>query len=375
MKRSWLSVLIIVAVLGLLTVFLGLQYRWLSAASEAERDRMQKRVETDTARFAEEFNREMQAAYYNFQTGADIWKASDWSAFNERYDFWKERTQYPELIREIYFIDKNPGTQPLKYDVGRRTFDASETTAELESLRTLFADENNFRSVYSDTFAMVLPIFSGPDRIEHVALKIQEHTGTPSMVRMPEKFGWLVIQLDEAVIRDRILPQLSAKYFPDGDYRLLVADKDNRSIFNLGESTAHSDATAAMFDLSPDNLMFFANRELLPRSTEVHKRSVVVNQRVESHTFEAKTSDGKTGTFKVQMQQPGRPGQTAKLRTPMFSGETASKGDPWTLSVQHTAGSIDAFVRAERDKSFLIGLGVYLLLVRSEERRVGKECR
>src|SRR5688500_11694734 len=356
MKRSWLSVLIIVAVLGLLTVFLGLQYRWLSAASEAERDRMQKRVETDTARFAEDFNREMQAAYFNFQTGADIWKTPDWSAFNERYDFWKERTQYPELIHEVYFVDKNPGAQALKYDAGRRTFEASETPSELESLRALFADENNFRSVYSDNFAMVLPIFAGPDRIEHVVLRRKEKNGAPVMLRTPEKFGWIVILLDESVIKDRILPQLSAKYFPDGDYKLLVADKDNRSIFNLGESTTPSDARAAMFDLSPDNLMFFADREMLPRTTEIHKSSVVVDDRVESHTFEARTSDGKTGTFKVERKQPGEKG---KPRTPMFAGEAEAKGDLWTLRVQHTAGSIDAFVRAERDNSFLIGLGVY----------------
>ncbi|MEO8041866.1 MAG: HAMP domain-containing sensor histidine kinase, partial [Acidobacteriota bacterium] len=35
----------------------------------------------------------------------------------------------------------------------------------------------------------------------------------------------------------------------------------------------------------------------------------------------------------------------------------------WTLRVQHVTGSIDAFVRNERNKSFALGLGIYLLLV------------
>src|SRR5215212_4196221 len=116
MKRTWFSFLIVGGVLGLLTLFLGLQYRWLSEVSEAERERMQKRVETDTKRFAEDFDREMQAVYYNFQTDAAIWRTSDWAEFNERYDFWRERTVYPELIRAIYYFDKDPGSAPLKYD-------------------------------------------------------------------------------------------------------------------------------------------------------------------------------------------------------------------------------------------------------------------
>src|SRR5215216_5261131 len=99
MKRSWISALVIGSVLVLLTLFLGLQYKWLSEVSEAERERMQKRVETDASRFGEDFDREMQAAYYNFQTGAAVWKESEWDEFNARYDFWKQRTSYPELIR------------------------------------------------------------------------------------------------------------------------------------------------------------------------------------------------------------------------------------------------------------------------------------
>ena len=59
MKRSWTSIIFVAGILGLLTLFLGLQYRWMSEANEAERERMQKRAETDVARFAEDFNREM----------------------------------------------------------------------------------------------------------------------------------------------------------------------------------------------------------------------------------------------------------------------------------------------------------------------------
>src|SRR5687768_118225 len=139
MKRSWISILIVGGVLGLLTLFVGLQYKWLSAAGEAERERMQKRVESDAARLAEDFNREMQAAYFNFQTNPETWRSSAWHEFNERYDFWKERTAHPELIRDIYFFAKEPGIPSLKYDATKRSFDSTEIGSDLENLRTRFA--------------------------------------------------------------------------------------------------------------------------------------------------------------------------------------------------------------------------------------------
>ena len=49
---------------------------------KAERERMHKRAESDAVRLAEDFNREMHAAYFNFQTGAETWKKSDWTEFN-----------------------------------------------------------------------------------------------------------------------------------------------------------------------------------------------------------------------------------------------------------------------------------------------------
>ena len=47
-----------------------LQYRWLGQISDAERDRLQSRLRDDTNRFAEDFNREIQSVYFNFQIDA-----------------------------------------------------------------------------------------------------------------------------------------------------------------------------------------------------------------------------------------------------------------------------------------------------------------
>jgi len=68
MKRtSWPTIGIVSGVVGLLTVFMALLYSWQQAASVAEREQLQRRAEADTKMFADEFNREIQGAFFNFQ--------------------------------------------------------------------------------------------------------------------------------------------------------------------------------------------------------------------------------------------------------------------------------------------------------------------
>ncbi|HEX6278534.1 MAG TPA: HAMP domain-containing sensor histidine kinase [Pyrinomonadaceae bacterium] len=357
MKRSWISILIVAGVIGLLTLFVGLQYRWLTEVSAADRERMQKRVETDTARLAEDFNREMQAVYFNFQTDAGVWKDANWGEFNQRYDFWKERTAYPELIRAIYFLPSQADGKTLKYDPANRAFDASETTAELESLRSRFTDEN-FRPVYEDVFAMVLPVYEHDKQIERIVFRRSSEPGA-AVLKLPERFGWLVVLLDEAVIKERVLPELVARYFADG-YRVSVSDRSGQNVFAANGTTTSADASAPMFNVSPDNLMFFTGRDALPRVMREHKNGLVIDQhRVESHTFTRTDENGKTGTFQLELKQA----DGKNPRKTMMAGTSQAGSEPWTLNVQHTEGSIDAFVKSERNKSLAIGLGIYALLV------------
>jgi signal transduction histidine kinase len=358
MKRSWFSFLVVGGVLVLLTLFLGLQYKWLSEVSDAERERMQKRVETDARRFAEDFDREMQAAYYNFQTGANVWKASEWEEFNARYDFWKERTAYPELIRDIHFFSKQTDAKVLKYDPAKRAFEPVEIGPELEDLYKRVIAEENTRTLYDDEFAMVLPIYEDDRRIERLVVKRVDHPA-PAVLDMPEKYGWLIIRLDESTVKNRVLPDLATKYFPENDYKIAVVNKSDQTEFSTQPVSA-DDATAKMFNMSPDNLFFFGNRDALPKMTGERRSGILIDRKVESHTFARTESiNGSTGSFDIQLRQPGEKG---KLRTAMIA-TTGANAAPWTLRVQHVTGSIDAFVRNERNKSFALGLGIYLLLV------------
>jgi signal transduction histidine kinase len=364
MKSSWATSLAVGGVLLLLTLFLGLQYNWLRQASDAESERMQKRVETDTKNFADEFNREIQAAYFNFQTEAVSWETANWTEFNERYDYWKGKTQYPELIRDFVFFGKTPG-DTLRYNFEKRSFEATEAPEELRALRTRFENEASFKPFYEDAYVLVMPVHDQEKRFERILIE-RTKEGIPPILHMPERRGFLMIVLDQTAITNRILPDLAKKYFDDGDFRLDVKNNSDGTVFQSARGVSGPDASAPLFSLSPD-MLFFTDRGILSRFGNEQKPGVVVNQRIESHTFSRteSSSDGtKSGTFKIEVQ-PGNPamrGEKTKTQTSVIAS-TSNNNDPWKLNVQHVSGSIDKFTRDEFNKSFAIGLGVYLLLV------------
>ena len=101
MRASWFTAGSVAVIVGLLTVFMALLYNWQLAASVAEREQMQRRAEADTKMFADEFNREIQGAFFNFQVDATRVANGDGTEIAERYDHWKQNTAYPDLIESI----------------------------------------------------------------------------------------------------------------------------------------------------------------------------------------------------------------------------------------------------------------------------------
>ena len=101
MHRSWFPITLVILLLGLLALLATLQYRWLGQISDGERERLQNRLQIDTRRFAEDFNREIQNAYFNFQLTSEVWRDKNWNAFNQRVDFWRGKTAYPNLIKNF----------------------------------------------------------------------------------------------------------------------------------------------------------------------------------------------------------------------------------------------------------------------------------
>lgn len=365
MRGSWVTTFAVSGVIILLTVFLGLQYKWLEQAGEAERERMQRRVEADTRNFANDFNRELQSAYFSFQTDPVGWEKGDWAEFGQRYDFWRSKAQYPELIRELVYFRKGY-SQPFRYDPSSSSFVAIPTNPEIENLRSKIEGERVFRSYLDEERALVMPIHKAERVGDHMIFR-RTRTADPPTAEMPESIGFLAIRLDSSVLTERLLPGLAAKHFPEGNFRISVTDQAGAAVYQPFGAITGSDAKAGLIDLAPDNVLLLSNRGMWSQfMADKAASGITVNERIESKTFthsETTPEGTKTGTFTVQLK-PGKAnlGENVKSRTSVLAA-ARNGGDPWTLNVAHTSGSIDAFTRGEFIQSFVIGMGVYLLLV------------
>jgi len=365
MKRSWITYLIFACFAGLLVLLGGLQYRWLSQISESDGEKAHKRVQEQAGRYAEDFNREIQSAYFNFQTDAESWKNRDWNAFNERYKFWLDKTAYPELITDFYFFDTNSDAPPLRFDQASRTFGETTETANLTDLRRRFSDDKTFKPVYEDSYTLVLPIHDiGKHdigkKVERVVLRPHVPEGG-FLEKMPLKYGWLVIKLDPAVIKEKLIADLNSKYFGDGEFLTSVTDRSGEPVFQAAKMVT-TDATAPLLDLSPENFIFYANKDLMePLKREAGEKhaDVILSSRVETHSFNRVQSTGDDkGTVTVEIKGDSRP------RTSVFTATTDSArgNSPWTLNVQHSSGSLDGFMAASMRRNLAIGFGLLFLL-------------
>ncbi len=351
MRRSWFSIITVAVLLGLLVLLAALQYKWLGQISDREREHLHTRLNADTKRFAEDFNREIQNAYFNFQLPSKSWREKNWVEFAKRYEFWKEKTEYDALITDFYFVELGAEEKLSRYNKEKNAFEPARWNAELDALKPRFAGDS-FAPIAEEIPALLMPVHDEHEGIKRILARSENPIPRPMDLK---KYGVLIVRLDADVIKNEILPALARKYFSGSDganYELAVSNKTGEPVFETQKLSA-SDASAKLFDLSPDTFTFFSNKEALSSIKSERKQMVFSQLETKVNPADAKEK-GQT-----QVELKVLEGDT-KPRIRMFeSGETPGA---WTLNVQHTDGSLDQFIANTRRKNLAISFGILSLL-------------
>ncbi len=358
MKRTapWISIGIVAAIVGLLTVFMALLYNWQQAASVAEKEQLQRRVEADAKAFADQFNREIQGTFFNFQVDPVRVENGDASEIAERFDYWKKNSAYADLIKEM--IAFTGDHEPRRFDETTQSFVSITADETVERLRKQLASEPRTGPIMGGGYTLAVPLHAAEEKLQKIVIR-RKVEATEIPMDLPKPNGHIVVFLNESVIREKMLPDLAAKHFPNGDFNVGVTDRGGQTIYGTMPIGETNDAKEPLFDLTPDQLIWIANRQAMPRTVTEGDSHMVLDQRIESRTITqgdaAKVEAGQT--FTVQMKETG-----TNRRTTVFNGDPRADS-PWQLGVQHSAGSIDAFIQNELNRNLAIGFGIYLLLL------------
>lgn len=342
MNKSRFQLFLVISLLGLLGILAFFQYKWVGQISEAEQERLQKRLDVDSQNFAQDFNRIIQTAYFNFQFAGENW----YYDFLDHYARWQQHSPYPNLIKEFTVIQVNG--ERFRFDPQSKQLVSTNSYTKIDTYN------GNFDPIDEDGLILRMPVYEQPNRVEFVrrsielAKTIQE---IPPPIQ-PQTLAIILIKLDEDVIKNQIIPDLTRKYFPEGDFRLSVfSKKQNAALFGTA-SFERADATSDLFELMPENIALFVNQDLLSTLNNTKVRSqFVFNQQMESRVSKTVDSNGK-----VQIKVIGNK-QNQKI-----SGNPMENSGRWQLFVQHKEGSLEQFVGTSRRKNLLISYGILGLL-------------
>lgn len=344
MKSSRFQILLVVALLSLLGLLGFLQYKWLGQISEAEKERLEKRLKTDSEKFAQDFNKEISDIRMILRMNKENVADKDWSEFNEGFNNWLSQTKYPKLVKEIYLFPKDEN--PYRYDIEKQEFSEISLTQDLQEK---FGTAENPKE---EKFRIISPIVDVPSRkiVEEdkkiVINHLQITAGNPAKL---ETIGNLIIQLDEETLKNQFLKNLNDNYFSDGEYEVAIIDKKSGDVIfantddsQIAEKT--SDTSISLFETMPENMAVFVRNTVSPIQKPVEKR-------IENKSISVIQSTGSV----IKMSGVGN-----KIPN-VLSGNKEPSGR-WLLNLHHKEGTLEEFVDNTRRKNLAISFGILSLL-------------
>jgi signal transduction histidine kinase len=351
--RTGLGVVLVVTA-AVIVGLAVLQYRWNRQSSDATGVRLADALQLSMINWHLDLFRNLSEVCLTIRMAAEFSPADDFNQFAERFAEWRSIARYPDLVADVYVIDGTP------LDGGPRTFRLDPDTGSFadvqspQALGTLAGDLMSALPLVTESGSEPGAGTQLTESFYNIGAALRDwrfDPAVPALIRPLNQNAassrtrasgrpasqWLVIQLDEAVLSSRILPDLAHRYFQgtDGlDYEVAVVG-----------------------GTSP--------RRVIYASDPGFGGAEVVD------------ADGRMDLFGRASDQTSRPPISIFHRTSDNSGPTAAVGitwfpllrqtpaqDDWQLVVRHRRGGpLGAFVTDARRRGLALSFGALFLLV------------
>ena len=328
-RPSLQSVAVVSAVAVILAILAALQYRWIGQVSEADRERLQSRLESSVEQFRQAFNRELMDVSRMFRRGPVMQTQPGWDFFATEYENWRLIAPYPELVANLYIQETNEegDSRLVQFNHKSGEFEPSASSGRFDDLLVRPSPRRGGREMRPLQWVLdgETPLLIQP---------LQTPIPPPPQPRVPmrpppEPAGLFIIELNMDFIRTELLPEMASRYFGN------VKDLD----YHVAVLSGHD----------PIRIIYRSD-EALP--AEVFS-----------------SSDARISLFR----EPGpfRPGMAPQRGAAAFREGGPAAGmflaprleeDAWELVVKHRQGSLAGEVERIRRRNLVISFGILLLL-------------
>lgn len=334
----------LLAVIALLCVLAAVQHRWLGAIAEAEHRKLGAEALEKATAIAQDVDRELTRVFLELRIDAKTVETKDGATFSDRFERWHADSAHAGLVKAV-FVAERPSDGPsrlLRFDPKARAFVEEpwpDTLAKVKAAVDAGSDsplpmpEVALVPVMADVPALLSPVIDvivdhrqsnqkNPPRLTQIREMFMRHSG-----RGPVE----IILLDRVYLREKLVGAFAASRLgSDGPFVWSVTKAlDGSNVAGAAMAAMSSpDAKAPLLRLRFDELDRSLLRGVLPGLSEVVSESAV--------------------RLVVQVGGPG----AAHLST------SARESAPWTLSLRHQEGSIDAAVRAQQRRNTALSASI-----------------
>jgi len=340
-----------VVLLVALGVLGTLQYRWLGAVSEAERERMRTSLRARATELGQDVNGELTRIYAAFRADTAGLDAEPAKAIANAYTRWRDSAPHPDLVKAIYLVEGGDASAPpRRFDAASGFLVPTEWPPELTGalqhpaglppgppVANLPTPLFLVDSVNAQIPALIIAV---PRITRNVA------SGQVTVITDPLAIARsIVIVLDNDRLVHEVVEPAVAKQFGEADssdYFVTIVRRDDPSstVFKTGATEVTSttaDVVVGLFDLRVEDLARMAEGRggLLPRLRTSERVAITIVRKGGS-------TDGRH----------------------MIAATTDEQG-AWQLRARYRSGSLDSIVAASRRRNLAVGVGVLSLLAAS----------
>lgn len=344
-----------------------LQYRWSREVSEAASTRMQTSLQNSMMNFRLDMARELATMCLELQ--GENAAAADARNLAERVKEWQRASVLSGLILNVYEWKPNSGEDSTLQRLSQTQprFETVAWPANFEATHQLLLSASSIAAAPHDVEST---ISASGERARKDASPSPTETHNPIIGAVDESAAvlivpatrideaiWLLVQLDRNVLRDRLLPQLSERYFGDArssEYEVaVIATGSDRPqvLFSSGASfgedpSVNVDSSLNLF--GPPRV-----RSGTPAIAQPSSQSLTRLSQRAANELPSVSPD--MGYYKIRFD----PIESVATNT------NNDNGQRWQIVVKHRSGSVAAAVARLRYRDLKLSFGVLLVLAAS----------